>query len=306
MLRNRPKPSPALPIARERANHRVCRAAEPEEASVTRSFSPEELDALAPRVADIVRDAGQIALDVARDGAKKWIKGDSSIVTEADIKVDRFLAEKLGAIDPAIGWLSEETADTPHRLDRDLVWIVDPIDGTRAFVEGVPVWVVSVALVQKGRPVLGTIFNPTRDEMFEGRIGGGARLNGKIVTARPAVGVEEAEVVGPRAVMDDLESIGVRTARASWVYALAYRLVSVAAGHVDAAIASARAKDWDIAAADLIMNEAGAGLVDLSGRQPLYNQASPVHGALVGASEPLTENLRAALVRCCEQPRTWA
>jgi myo-inositol-1(or 4)-monophosphatase len=269
-------------------------------------LSTDELDALAPQLAGIVREAGQIALEIAREGAKRWTKGDSSIVTEADIQVDRFLFERLPALTPDTGWLSEETADTPDRLNRERVWIVDPIDGTRAYVEGVPVWVVSVALVEQGRPVLAAIFNPTRDEMYEARLGGGARLNGAPIQARDPVAIEAAEVVGPRVVMDDLESIGVRTARASWVYALAYRLVSVAAGHVDAAIASARSRDWDIAAADLIMHEAGAALVELDGTIPLYNRAKPIHTALVGARVPLIEDLRTALVACCEQPRTWA
>ena len=269
-------------------------------------LSPLDLGDLGAKVAGLIREAGDIALDFAREGARKWTKGDASIVTEADIKVDSFLREKLLALNPTIGWLSEETADTPERLGFDRVWIVDPIDGTRAFVEGVPVWVISIALVEHGRPVYGIVFNPTRDELYEAYVGKGATLNGAPIRARAPVPLDGAEVVGPRAVMDDLDGSGVRLARASWVYALAYRLVSVAAGHVDAAIASTRAKDWDIAAADLIMHEAGATLVEIDGELPLYNQASPVHPVLVGAPEPLNGALRSALLKAARRPQTWA
>jgi myo-inositol-1(or 4)-monophosphatase len=266
----------------------------------------DDLDQLRTAVRGIIREAGEIALGFARDGARRWVKGDTSIVTEADIRVDHFLQQRLMALDPTIGWLSEETVDTPDRLQRERIWIVDPIDGTRAFVEGVSVWVVSVALIEHGRPVLGTIYNPTRDELFEAVAGGGAFLNGERLAARRRTALDGAEIVGPRAMMDDLDGIGTKMARAPSVYALAYRLVLVAAGRVDAAVASTRAKDWDVAAADLILQEAGAKLLEIDGQLPVYNLAAPVHRPLIGASEPLNGIIREALVRAAERPQTWA
>jgi len=265
-----------------------------------------ELDQLKTSVAGVIREAGEIALGFARSGAKKWTKGDTSIVTEADVFIDGFLREKLEALDPSIGWLSEETADTPERLDRDRVWIVDPIDGTRAFVEGVPVWVISIALVENGRPVLGVIFNPTKNEMFEAVVGAGAFLNGNPITTSPRTLLAGSEIVGPRAMMEDLDGIGAQIARAPYVYALAYRMVGVAANRVDAAVASTRAKDWDIAAADLILSEAGGMLLDIDGEPPRYNLPSPVHKALIGAAEPLNSAIRAALLLASTEERSWA
>jgi len=270
------------------------------------ALSGAELDQLMSPVAAIVREAGSIALGFAQNGAKRWVKGDNSVVTEADMFIDGFLREKLTALDGSIGWLSEETADTPDRLDHERVWIVDPIDGTRAFVEGVPVWVISVALVEKGRPVFGMIFNPTRDEMFHGRSGSGAFLNDSklLVSARQML--SGAQIVGPRSMIDDLDGIGADISRAPYVYALAYRLANVAANRVDAAVASTRSKDWDIAAADLIIHEAGGKLLEIDGEPPLYNLPSPVHRPLIGAAEPLNAAIRAALLLAGATPRSWA
>lgn len=270
------------------------------------ALSGAELDQLMSPVAAIAREAGGIALDFARNGAKRWVKGDNSVVTEADMFIDGFLRERLTAIEPSFGWLSEETADTPDRLGHERVWIVDPIDGTRAFVEGVPVWVISIALVERGRPVLGMIFNPTRDEMFQARSGGGACLNGGKLVVSGRRMLAGAQIVGPRSMMDDLDGIGADISRAPYVYALAYRLANVAANRVDAAVASTRSKDWDIAAADLIIHEAGGKLLEIDGEPPRYNLPSPVHRPLIGAAEPLNAAIRAALLLAGASPRSWA
>ncbi len=257
-------------------------------------------------VGAIIREAGDIALGFARDGAKRWVKGDTSIVTEADIRVDGFLRERLTDLDRDIGWLSEETVDTPDRLDRDKIWIVDPIDGTRAFVEGVPVWVISIALVEAGRPTLGIIYNPTRDELFTAIANDGAYLNGHVIRASERPSLTGAEIVGPRSMIEDLATVGIQVTRAPYVYALAYRMANVAARRVDAAVASTRSKDWDIAAADLILHESGGRLVELDGSTPSYNLPAPVHQPLIGATEPLNASIRAALSRAAERPQTWA
>lgn len=242
-----------------------------------------------------VREAGALALGYFNGSAKQWRKDDASVVTEADIAVDHFLRPRLAAIEPAAGWLSEETADTPDRLGREAVWIVDPIDGTRAFVEGQTVWVIAVALVERGRPVMGLIFNPSREEMFAAERGRGATLNGRSLRAPSPPPIADATVLGPRGALNSLAELGF--ARGEAVYALAYRLVAVAAGRADAALARARARDWDIAAADLILAESGAQLLDIDGRAPDYNRPEPVHRPLVAAREPLNGALRAGLAR---------
>jgi myo-inositol-1(or 4)-monophosphatase len=251
------------------------------------------VESLAPGLDAVMREAGALALGFVADGARDWRKADGSVVTEADIAVDRLLHQRLVALEPAAAWLSEESLDDPARLAARRVWIVDPIDGTRAFVAGIPSWVVSVALVEDGKSILGAIFNPTRDEMFAARRGGGASLNGKALRVGPPPALEAATVSGPRKLMERLAAA--HFVRGEPIYALAYRLASVAAGRNDAAISGDRASDWDIAAADLILAESGAYLGNLDGTPPRYNRPQPVHGPLVAAAEPLGGALRAAL-----------
>ena len=131
--------------------------------------------------------------------------------------------------------------------------------------------------------------------MFEAESGGGAVLNDAPIQASRRASAEGAELIGPRAMMDDLHGIGLKVQRAPYVYALAYRIAGVAAGRVDAAVASTRAKDWDIAAADLILQEAGGTLREIDGERPVYNLPAPVHRPLIGATEPLNGAIRAAL-----------
>lgn len=267
--------------------------------------TPADLDLLEAALATVIAEAGALALDFARKDVRRWTKVDASLVTECDIAVDTFLGHRLQALSPDIGWLSEETADTPARLECERVWIVDPIDGTRAFVQGEPNWTISVALVEAGRPVLASIFNPTTDERFTARRDRGAWLNGSRLAARSATGLAGASVVGPRVMLESLDDSGI--APAPRIHSLAYRLATVAAARVDAALASGRAKDWDIAAADLILTESGASLIGMDGDPPGYNRPEPVHRPMVGASEPLNTALRDAIRRAAESARapTW-
>ena len=260
---------------------------------MTPSDTALDFDRLTPLLHEAVREAGAIALGFFKTGARRWSKADASPVTEGDIAVDHFLAQRLPGLLPGSGWLSEETADTPDRLGRRHVWVVDPIDGTRAFAEGNPMWVVSVALVEDGRPILGAVFNPVGDEFFEARIGHGAFLNGMPIAALTRTALDGAAMSGPQPLLDMIAGTGV--IRAPWVYALAYRLVHVAAGRFDAATARTNAKDWDIAAADLILSEAGARLSDLSGNAPVYNRPQPIHPALIAAGRGLHSGLIAAM-----------
>jgi myo-inositol-1(or 4)-monophosphatase len=271
----------------------------------TSSASTPPPDGLLDAVVAAAREGGALALGLFRDGCRHWQKEDASVVTEADLAVDALLRERLGQVEPAAGWLSEETADTPERLGRARVWIVDPIDGTRAFVKGRDDWVISVALVEQGRPVVGVIFNPSRGEMFSAARGSGALLDGLPLAAPAPAPAERASVIGPRGPIAALAGLGV-TAGAP-VYALAYRLIHVAAGRCDAALAGARARDWDLAAADLILAESGAALLDLAGAPLGYNRPVPVHRPLVAAAEPLNGVLRTALARAAgvAPPPAW-
>jgi myo-inositol-1(or 4)-monophosphatase len=265
-----------------------------------------DLAAAAEQAATIVMEAGTIALGFFRGDAQRWTKQDNSPVTEADLAVDRFLKERLPALVPGSAWLSEETVDTPERLTARLVWIVDPIDGTRSFIEGIPEWVISVALVADGRPIVAVIFNPSTDECFTACEGRGAFLNGERIAANTGTQLAGALVAGPNLLLQAFDPFGIR--RSPWVHALANRFARVAAGRLDAAVARNDAYDWDIAAAHLLIVEAGGVLTDVAGRPPVYNRAVPRHGALLasgpGVFAPLLNAMQVAAEVAAQHPES--
>ncbi|WP_020181197.1 3'(2'),5'-bisphosphate nucleotidase CysQ [Methylopila sp. M107] len=254
-----------------------------------------------------MRAAGDIALRFFRAGdAERWTKGDDSPVTEADIAVDRFLAAELPPLVAGSGWLSEETADTPDRLAMRRIWIVDPIDGTRAFVEGKPEWVVSVALVEDGAPIAGVVRNPCEDVSFASVRGAGATrataAGSETLRVADEDGLAGVRISGPSSFVGPLKQQGVESGK--WHYALANRLVQVAGGGLDAALARPRAHDWDIAAAHLILEEAGARLIGFDGAVPTYNRETTRHGGLIAAAPKRSLQLAAAIESALAAPET--
>lgn len=240
---------------------------------------------------DAAREAGAIALASFRRGARTtarvWAKEGGSPVTQADKAVDGFLQERLTAALPAAGWLSEETMDTPSRLERPLVWVVDPIDGTRAFMSGHPDWCVAIALLHEGRPILGAIHAPAHRAVYEALQGGGATLNGRPIAGSGAEALAGVRAAGPKSLLDDLDHGRLGIQRLERIPSLALRLARVAEGVVDVGLVSSGSHDWDIAAADLILQEAGGQLSGLGGAVPAYNRAETVHGELAAASRRL-------------------
>jgi myo-inositol-1(or 4)-monophosphatase len=255
------------------------------------SSSTHPIAALAPAVRDAARRAGELALPYYRAGAqtaaKLWYKGQSSPVTEADIALDAFLKEHLSALFPEAGWLSEETADDPSRLEQSYVWIVDPIDGTRAFASGLSDWAISIALVRDGRPVLGILHAPIHERLYEARIGEGAWCNGERLALAQAGDVSRARVAGPKPLVDRFERRMGPVERLPKVPSLALRLARVADGTIDVGLVSAHAQDWDIAAADLILQEAGGRLTGFDGSIPTYNRPRPTHDEMIAVASRL-------------------
>ena len=233
-------------------------------------------------LAAAVREAGALALQTFRGELKSWIKGESSPVTEADLAVDALLRQRLlGSGD--FGWLSEETEDDPARLEKAHVWVVDPIDGTRAYLAGLPDWAISAALVSGGRPAVAALYAPVTDELFLSITGRGATLNGAPITASASDHLIGAKFAGPKRRLDVLAEIEPGIERMPRVPSLALRLARVATGALDGAFAGPDSHDWDLAAADLLVHEAGGALTTLEGDTLIYNQPGPVHGALVAA-----------------------
>ncbi|MFC0283897.1 3'(2'),5'-bisphosphate nucleotidase CysQ [Camelimonas abortus] len=219
--------------------------------------------------------------------ARVRYKAGNSPVSDADEAVDAYLMETLTRALPAAGWLSEETRDDLTRLQHDLCWVVDPIDGTRAYCRGDSHWTISIALVQGGRPVIGVVHAPALGEHYSAIRGRGAQRNGQPAFASRRETARGARAAGPGPMVDQLENYTGDLVKTPKLPSLALRLARVAAGDIDVALVSANARDWDIAAADLLIEEAGGALTGLDGFLPTYNLHDPQHGALVSAGRSL-------------------
>jgi myo-inositol-1(or 4)-monophosphatase len=232
---------------------------------------------------DTVREAGVLALSLFRTELKTWTKGASSPVSEADIAVNDLLEARLRAATPDYGWLSEESVDNAARLTRDLVWVVDPIDGTRNYLGGHDDWCVSVALVDKAKPVLAAVFAPVSNEFFFAMRGQGTTLNGVPTRASPGSALDFSRVAGPKPLVERLKPALGEIKLHPRIGSLALRLCRVAHGALDAAFAGGNSHDWDLAAADLIVQEADGSMTELSGDPIVYNRREVAHGVLVAA-----------------------
>ena len=246
---------------------------------------------------EAARDAGQIALSYFRKDPEVWMKAGNSPVSEADYAVDRYLREVLTAARPDYGWLSEETADTAARLSARRTFVIDPIDGTRAFIEGVDVWCVSVAVVEEGRSIAGVLDCPARRECFWAAKGDGAWRDGTVLTVRSPA--DKLRIAGPKPMMDSLPAEWQeRVTRRAYVPSLAYRIAMIADGNLDGTFVKPHAHDWDIAAAALILEEAGGRIADPTGASPPFARAKVSHGPLAAGSGPLLE----AMIACLPAP----
>ncbi|MDE1159601.1 MAG: 3'(2'),5'-bisphosphate nucleotidase CysQ [Neorhizobium sp.] len=241
-------------------------------------------------IREAARQAAEIALGFFGQSPEVWWKNEgSSPVSAADFAANDRLQALLMAARPSYGWLSEETDDDTGRLAQDTVFVVDPIDGTRAFINGEKTWCVSVAVVHRGRPVAGVLAAPALGEEFYAVDDGPAMKN----EARLTLPAGAAEADDPELVIAADEStmgrfdVGYRGRlhRHRHVPSLAYRLAMVADGRIDGTIVKRNSHDWDLAAADLILERAGGSLVDLEGKPIRYNRADVSHGVMVAGSQ---------------------
>ena len=250
----------------------------------------------------IATEAGGIALEFFRPGAKtnagvEW-KGDGSPVTEADFAVNAFLEPRLKALWPGAAWLSEESADDASRLEAERVIIVDPIDGTRGFSKGDAHWAVAIALVEAGRPVMAVVHAPALRETYTAIAGGGASLNGVKLEVQPQPRTRtDMQVTCPNNVAKAMRDAGIEFDFQPKIASLALRVVMVASGVYSAGFTARDSHDWDLAAADLVLQEAGGLLADLNGAPLIYNKPDPSHGVLTATSLGLRSSFRDALAR---------
>jgi myo-inositol-1(or 4)-monophosphatase len=258
------------------------------------AYQPTDADDDLPLIREAAREAGRIATRFFKRSPEVWMKGGQSPVSEADYAVDKFLHQILREARPDYGWLSEETADSPERLKTTRTFIVDPIDGTRAFLEGLDTWCVSIAVVEDGAPVAGVLECPAKKELFEAAIGRGATRNGESLhIGGPG---ETFVVAGPKQLIDFVpQSLRNRFRTVPYIPSLAYRLAMVAGGDLDATFVKPNSHDWDLAAADLILREAGGQVLDPFGKPLRYAGPNPRHGALAAGSGALLKDMVAAI-----------
>jgi myo-inositol-1(or 4)-monophosphatase len=226
---------------------------------------------------DAAQQAGEIALKYFRNNPKSWLKSASSSVSEADMAVDTYLKDTLLSARPAYGWLSEETADTEHRLASPRIFVADPIDGTRGFLLGKEDWCVALAVIDNGVPQAGVVHAPALNKTYTAMRGGGAYCNNERLRGGEAVKLEDLQVSG---MAYEPWSIFMKCRKVAPIASLALRLARVASGELGAAFARHNSYDWDIASAHLLVEEAGGILIDAHGKTPRYNRAHLTHPAL--------------------------
>ena len=235
-------------------------------------------------VVEAAAEGAAIAMRHWRHDPEVWHKDGGSPVSEADLAVDRHLRETLLGARPGYGWVSEESAPEERlRCEDGLGFVLDPIDGTRAFLEGRRTWGVAVAVIDCGRPVAGALACPALGRSYAASKGAGATRDGEAIEVNGAGG--RPRMAGPRAWLDRMpDGYAGRIETVPYIPSLAYRIAMVADGAIDGTYIRASAKDWDLAAADLILTEAGGALLRADGEPPVYGLDNARHGLLVAGS----------------------
>ncbi|MBO3759041.1 3'(2'),5'-bisphosphate nucleotidase CysQ [Ciceribacter sp. L1K22] len=247
-------------------------------------------------IGEAARRAGEVALSYFGQSPDVWFKNEGrSPVSAADLAANEMLETMLRGARPGYGWLSEETDDDPARLSHDTVFVVDPIDGTRAFIAGERTWCVSVAVVHEGRPVAAALYAPALSEEYLASTGGAVRKNGEPIEVAGRDG-PRLRVATPQDMLNTIDPMfreGLE--RVAHIPSLAYRIAMVADGRIHATFVKRNSHDWDLAAADLILERAGGRLTDSAGSTLQYNRPEVRHEVLCAAAAPLLPSLLAQL-----------
>ncbi len=251
----------------------------------------DDLDRIAAALDAAAAWLGAHGLDA---GAVEY-KEDDDPVTATDRALDALLRERLPSAGE--GWLSEETADDPARLECARVWVVDPLDGTREFVAGIPEWCVSIGLVENGEAVAGGILNPATGQRFLGAAGPGVTLDGRPVRPSAAAALAGARVLASRSEVG--RGQWERFAGAPFAVvptgSVAYKLACVAAGLADATWTLVPKHEWDVAAGVALARAAGCHVRALAGGEPLFNRPAPLLPGLIACAPGLAGEVSATL-----------
>jgi myo-inositol-1(or 4)-monophosphatase len=237
-------------------------------------------------------EAGAIIRSIYNTDYDVDYKGKDSPVTRADHEANHKIHDIIQGAFPHDGWLSEETVDSPARLSRQRVWVVDPMDGTKEFIRKIPEFAVSIALVDDGEPVLGVTYNPPTDQLYWAVRGQGAWYGAQRLQVTPCARLSDAMILSSRS----------ETKRGEWdafknafqtrpTGSIAYKLSVIACGEADASFTLVPKNEWDICAGVLILEEAGGQVSNLDGSRVVFNQPKTLLPGLVASNTSLHEQI---------------
>jgi myo-inositol-1(or 4)-monophosphatase len=261
-----------------------------ESVSLTTTFQYEKELAIAEQAA---RQAGSAVMGLFKGKFDVREKGKNNPVTTADLEANRIIRDKIQKSFREDGWLSEEDQDNSGRLALSRVWVVDPIDGTKEFIEGVPQFAVSIAFVVEGRPKIAIVFNPAKDRFYKAAAGQGAYLNDEAIRVSARQDIRGAALLVSRSEPQKRFQVFVERCDIRRVGSIAYRLAKVAGGDGDGTLTFRTIHEWDICAGVLMVEEAGGKVVDGDGKTMNFNRELPKHRGLVAANAGLTDGLQA-------------
>jgi myo-inositol-1(or 4)-monophosphatase len=238
------------------------------------------------------RRAGAAIMALFKGSYDVHEKSKNNPVTTADLEANRLIRETIRDRFPADAWLSEEDKDGAERLQNARVWVIDPIDGTKEFIEGVPQFAVSIAFVENGRPKAAVVFNPAQEQLYKAAEGRGAFLNEQPIHVTARSTVDGARLLVSRSEPQRKFQVFVQRCEIKPIGSIAYRLAKVAAGHGDGTLTFRSIYEWDVCAGVLMVEAAGGRVVDGSGKDLQFNQREPRHRGVVAANAPLSAGLQ--------------
>jgi len=238
------------------------------------------------------REAGLIISKLFKGKFDVHEKSKNNPVTTADLEANRKIREIIQGKFPEDGWLSEEDSDDARRLASSRVWIVDPIDGTKEFIEGVPQFAVSIGFVVRGRPKVSVIYNPVEDRLYRAVSGRGTELNGERIHVTSRQEMQGALLLVSRSEPLRKFQIFVDLCEIQSIGSIAYRLAKVAGGEGDGTLTFRSIHEWDICAGALMVEEAGGKVVDGDGKTLLFNRRETRHNGMVASNEKLTDEIQ--------------
>lgn len=240
----------------------------------------------------LAMEAGQLALSYMLEGrsARAWKKTGGSPVTEADMAVNQLCNLRLTVSRPEYGWLSEETLDDPAARQKDRCWVVDPIDGTHAFIRGDPNWCVGLAIVEAGQAVAGVLYAPALGQLYEARIGGGAYLNGNMIRVSECATEAGCRLIAAEELLNHTgwpEPWPAVTVPRPRPNSTLLRMAFVASGEWDATLVLNHKSDWDLAAGTILVNEAGGVATTHQGEPLHFNRTIPAQRSIIASGKRL-------------------